>query len=275
MALRYQVLLNAVREHELCTAFRLLRDANIEPILLKGWSIGRLYPGSGMRRLGDIDLLVRDQEFSIAVQTLNEQQLNIDWHKLSGLEAYFEGPDDVVRRSELAALLETEIRVLCPEDSLHFVAIHMLRHGGWSPQWVSDVAVLLASRPPNFNWDLCLGHEPTRAGWVLSALVLAHKLLGADVSGTPAENYRIPEWVVGAVRSAQSDPDPANNQPPESIWAALAHPWRLPHGIRKRWPSPVTAAIQTGAGFDEHAPLANQLRYCMGLTNGFFRRALQ
>lgn len=263
-----------MREYEICEAFRMLRSINIEPILLKGWSAGRLYPGWRIRCLGDIDLLVQDTELPNAETKIREYgTLNIDWHKLSSLKTEFANPDDLVRRSELVDLDNTLVRVLCHEDNLHFVAIHMLRHGGWSPMWMQDIAVLLESRPKNFEWDVCLGPDTTRAGWVLSALVLARKLVGADISGTPAADYEIPRWLERAVRQALNRPDPADNQPPESIWSALAHPWRLPQGVRKRWPNPITAAIITGARFEDRSPAAHQLRYCTHLAANFLSRA--
>ena len=272
---RYRVLENAVREHEIRLAFAVLRAAKIEPVLLKGWTVGRLYLVPGMRRLGDIDLLISDEKCATASKALQEHELNVDWHTLSDLKAEFAEPNDVVCRSELLPLLDTHIRALCPEDNLHFVAIHMLKHGGWSPVWLSDVAVLLASRQPDFDWHLCLGSNVTQAGWVLSALVLAHKLLGADISGTPAENHQIPDWMTPALLKAWKDPDPANNQPPEAMWDALTHPWRLPSGIRKRWPSPITAAIKAKTPFEQHSPLVTQLRYCAELAGAFFRRAMR
>jgi hypothetical protein len=273
-AYRCQVLQNAVWEHDICAVFRMLRSINIEPILLKGWSVGRLYGGSRFRCLGDIDLLVRDEQLAIAEEKLREYgTLNIDWHKVSSLKAEFAQPEDVVRRSELVSLRDTQVRVLCHEDNLHFVAIHMLRHGGWSPVWIEDVAVLIESRPAHFDWDVCLGSDSIRAGWVLSALVLAHDLVGADISRTPAVHHEIPKWLRRAVREAQKTPDPADNQPPESVWAALAHPWRLPHGIRKRWPNPIAAAISMHAPFTQRPPLLHQLRCCASLAGGFFSRA--
>src|SRR5689334_17303364 len=60
-AYRWQLLENAVREHELSDIFRVLRSVNIEPILLKGWSVARLYKDPATRPLGDIDLLLRDE----------------------------------------------------------------------------------------------------------------------------------------------------------------------------------------------------------------------
>jgi hypothetical protein len=273
-AYRFQLLQNAVREHEICAAFQMLRSTGVEPTLLKGWSVGRLYPDPAGRCLGDIDLLIRDDQLPRAEEKLGEVTLNVDWHKLSSLKAEFTEPGEVVRRCEFVPLGNTRIRVLCHEDNLHFVAIHMLRHGGWSPVWVRDVAVLLECRPANFDWDVCLGPDATRAGWVLSALLLAHKLVGADISGTPAEQHKVPEWLEPAVVEAQQTPEPEDNQPPESIWTALAHPWRLPGALRKRWPNPITAAIITGAPFENRSPSAHQLRYCTHLAANFLSRAL-
>jgi hypothetical protein len=275
-AQHYRVLQTAVREHEICSVFNILRSIGVEPVLLKGWSVSRFYADPPSRCLGDIDLLVRDDEVCRAEAAVRDGgPVDIDWHSLSCTKREFADPEGVVLRSKLVPLGGSQIRVLCDEDNLHFVAIHMLRHGGWSPVWIQDVAVLLASRPANFDWDVCLGASPTRAGWVLSALVLAHKLTGADIGDTPAEAYQIPRWLEGAVLKAQKTPDPADNQPPEGIWTALAHPWRLPSGIRKRWPNPITAAIETGAAIENRRPLAHQLRYFSNLTGKFFCRAFQ
>src|SRR5437899_8902372 len=42
-AFRLQALEAAIREERTVTAFRLLRDAGIEPILIKGWAVARFY----------------------------------------------------------------------------------------------------------------------------------------------------------------------------------------------------------------------------------------
>ena len=111
---------------------------DVEPILLKGWSVGRFYPDPSLRQLGDIDLLVRDEELPTAEKALSEEKaLYIDWHPVSALKAEFTDPERIFDRSERVSLLSAEIGVLCPEDSLHLVAIHMLRHAGWSPHWIS------------------------------------------------------------------------------------------------------------------------------------------
>jgi hypothetical protein len=48
----------AVHEAELERLLQALQSANIRSILLKGWAVGRLYPESGLRPSGDIDLWI-------------------------------------------------------------------------------------------------------------------------------------------------------------------------------------------------------------------------
>src|SRR5690348_11322211 len=76
-AYKYALLQKAVREAEICAAFTALRALQIEPILLKGWSVARHYPDPATRHLGDIDLMVRKDHLGKAKQAC---QGNIDWH---------------------------------------------------------------------------------------------------------------------------------------------------------------------------------------------------
>ena len=274
----YRLITTAVREYEIGTLFRVLRRFNIEPILIKGWSIARLYEHSAVRCPGDIDVLVQDEQLAFAEQAVCADddccKLNIDWHSLSSLGPLFAKPEEAVRRSRLFPLADTQIRVLCHEDNLHLAGIHMLKHAGWDPRWVKDVCVLLESRPAEFDWDVCLGPDPTRASWVLTALVVAQELNGVDIRGTPAEKYGIRDWIIPAIWKGRKDPRPSHLQPPESIWAALKQPWRIPDAIRKRWPNPITAAITIGAPFEDRSPFTHQMRYCARLAKDFFKRML-
>jgi hypothetical protein len=254
---RAAVLHYAVREHQICEAFGALRAARIEPILLKGWSVARHYPAPITRPLGDIDLLVRGDELRLARRIVRG---NIDWHVNDRLQPEF------AARSQLVPLLATRVRVLCPEHSLRYVAIHMLRHGVWSPQWLQDVNVLINTRSADFDWDLSLGSDPVPAGWLKDALVLTRDLLGADLSGTPAANHTIPSWLVPAVHHAWRRQDPESNQPPESIWTSLAHPWRLPHAIVKRWPNPIAAAIHNRSALELGGPRRHLIVYMARLA---------
>src|SRR3984893_13732246 len=48
----------AEHERQVAGAFRMLRLAGVEPVLIKGWAIARAYPETGLRPSGDIDLYV-------------------------------------------------------------------------------------------------------------------------------------------------------------------------------------------------------------------------
>jgi|SRR5215813_2753152 len=62
-------------EQELVTAFSQLRAVGIEPILIKGWAISRLYPETGLRPAGDIDLCIMPEQQARAAELLAGQSL--------------------------------------------------------------------------------------------------------------------------------------------------------------------------------------------------------
>src|SRR5713226_6695336 len=88
--------------------------------------------------------------------------------------------DELFERSRLVSLGEEKVRVLCDEDHLRILCLHLLRSGAWRPLWLCDVAVALESRASDFDWDLCLGSDPKIADWVACTIGVAHQLLGAD-----------------------------------------------------------------------------------------------
>jgi putative nucleotidyltransferase-like protein len=47
-----------------------------------------------------------------------------------------------------------------------------------------------------FDWNICLGQNPIHANWVATAVLLAHELLGADISHTPFAGKQLPRWIV-------------------------------------------------------------------------------
>src|ERR1051326_866308 len=49
----------------------LLRENNIEPVLLKGWSIARLYAEPGLRHYFDVDLCVAHRDYAAAQQAIS------------------------------------------------------------------------------------------------------------------------------------------------------------------------------------------------------------
>src|SRR5262249_51460423 len=60
----------ACHEQQLQQVIGLLRDAGVTALLVKGWSIARLYPESGLRPPGDIDLCVRPDHLPRALTVL-------------------------------------------------------------------------------------------------------------------------------------------------------------------------------------------------------------
>ena len=62
----------AIRQEHLQELVLRLRCLGVEPLLIKGWSVSRLYPEPGLRPYGDLDICVRPREFSRAAALLSE-----------------------------------------------------------------------------------------------------------------------------------------------------------------------------------------------------------
>jgi Uncharacterised nucleotidyltransferase len=172
-----------VHEREIEYIFSLLRSAGIEPVLVKGWAIGRFYPDLALRPYGDIDLCVRPDQLAKAERALRSLE-SIEGHYVD-LHSGFakltsEKWDELFERSQLVSLKDEKIRVLSDEDHLRVLCLHLLRSGAWRPLWLCDVAVALESRAANFDWDRCLGRDRRIADWVACTIGLARQLLGAE-----------------------------------------------------------------------------------------------
>jgi len=182
-----------------------LRAAGIEPVLVKGWSVARLYPEAGLRHYVDVDLCVGGNDYARAQQVLanlGDDGLYVDLHReLDHLD--LKDWDEFVARSQLISVDGTEVRVPGAEDHLRILCIHWLRHGAWKPAGLCDIAVALESRPVEFDWQRCLGSDHVRAGWVACTIGLANELLGAGsadiLSALSAQRERLPRWLVPAV----------------------------------------------------------------------------
>ena len=55
---RWNIIYQAAQEEKIKTLFKLFRENNIEPILIKGWSVSRFFPADIARYSMDIDLTV-------------------------------------------------------------------------------------------------------------------------------------------------------------------------------------------------------------------------
>ena len=150
------------------------------------------------------------------------------------------------------------MRVPGAEDHFALLAIHLLKHGAWRPTWLCDLGLLLESMPADFDWDLCLGKTKRRANWILSAIELAHELVGAEIGDEEiaARASEIPAWLARSVLKEWETPF-AIDQPPMSHRAPMRSYLRHPRGflsdLAHRWPNPILATISVNG---EVQPLA-------------------
>lgn len=248
-----------------------LRAGGVEPVLVKGPAIARLYPERGLRPFGDLDLCVRPDQHRTASAILDGwvgEFSPVDLHR-GFAELRARNWDDAYARSQLATFGGTEVRVLAPEDHLRFLCLHQLRHGTPTPLWLCDVAVVLETRPSTFDWDLVLGPDRRPADWVACTIGLTHQLLGVPVDDTPVAGRakRLPGWLVSSVLEVWGRQCPADYQAPElspDTWGLLA---RAPQTIRQYWPSPVAASVHL------RRPFSNFPRMPIQVVDAFARLA--
>lgn len=278
-AYRLHALHGAVFEDDIKQLVTLLRSAHVDPMLIKGWAIARLYPDTALRPYGDIDLCVRPSEYSAAKKTCESpegQKYVVDLHDRFGR---FDDLtlDELYDRSQTAKLGDVEVRVPCAEHHLRIMSSHMLRHGAWRPLWLCDIALAIESRPADFDWDLCLGRTRQTKDWVACCVGLAHQLLGAEVDDTPLARRAksLPAWLISAVLKQWETPY-ATSQPPVSHRAPMGSYFRHPSGLfadlRRRWPNPIEATVYTGGPFNELPRWPFQIAECVARTAKFFAR---
>jgi hypothetical protein len=251
---RLQALQSAIQEDRLGVAFGLLREAGIEPILVKGWAAARYYPQRALRAYGDIDLVVRPADYAAAREVLLQSETPtwwIDLHK--GLvELDDVSVDELFQRSRIENHQDIQVRILSDEDHLALLAIHFFKHSAWRPSGLCDVAVIVESLSDNFDWDLCLGSGKSRRAWIASALALAHQLLAANTNIVPPTLRlpRLPSWLLDAVLKQWGNLLPEDHslpgQPRPVFVSSLRNPSTLIREIRGRWPDPIVATFNLG-----------------------------
>jgi hypothetical protein len=254
---------------------QLFREAGIEPVLVKGWNVARLYPEPGLRHYFDVDLCVKHDCYAEAnrlVASMGTEGLYVDLHdELDHLDVM--KWRDFFSRSQLVRVDETEVRIPGAEDHLRILCIHWLRHGAWRPSGLCDIAVAVEARPYDFNWHQCLGADEVRADWVACALGLAEELLGADKRSDfkgrspdipvalSERRAKLPRWLVPAVLRKWGRSVSPNHRLQD--WSALlsrAGGWRqLTEHLRGRLDQPVRATVALHGRFSNWPRLPYQL----------------
>lgn len=268
-AYRLQSLQSEIREQKVEKVFRLLRQAQVEPVLAKGWATAGMYTERALRPYGDIDICVRPEDFKLTEAVLSTPEANdcwVDLHKHFS-EIDERTVDELFARSRVVSLGHEQIRMLGLEDQLALSCIHLLKHGAWRPLWLCDVGVAIETLPATFDWKVCLGTNTTRRDWIMSAIGLAKHLLGADTQRVPSRaNAPLPAWLIESVMKLWARPF-AINQPPMSHPVPMAdllrHPSGLLGGLRQRWPNPIIATISVNGKLNNLPRLPYQMANCL------------
>ncbi len=278
-AFRLQTLLARIHETKVQKSFRLLRTAGVEPILIKGWAVGRLYPQFGLRPSGDIDLFVRRDDYPAAQKVIKSDEARDCWVDLHAriFELSDRSPEDLFSRSELLQCGEEQVRVLRSEDHFALLAVHFLKHGAWRPLWLCDIALLMESTTDEFDWELCLGKNKRRTNWILSAIGLANKLVYAQIRSEEiaARSQQIPDWLVPAVLKQWEAPFRAVHESLPLMAGYLRHPANFIREIPNRWPNPIVATVNVRGKFNNYPRVAYQLCEMAARTAKFFWRLPQ
>src|SRR5260370_14966608 len=273
-ACRLQVLFAKTHESKIQKIFRLLRMAGVEPILIKGWAIGRLYPEFGLRPSGDIDLFVRRDEYPAALEVITSEEARDCWVDLHGriFELADRDPEGLFLRSELLPCGDQEVRVLSAEDHFALLAVHLLKHGAWRPLWLSNLGVLLESMPENFDGKLCLGGNKRHSNWILSAIGLASKLVDAQIQSEEiaALSRQIPDWLAPAVLKQWEKPFREFHESLPLMAGYLRRPFVFVREIPNRWPNPIVATINVRGKFNKYPRVGYQLCEIAARTWKFF-----
>ena len=277
-AYRLHALQAILHEREITATFTLLRSAGVEPILVKGWAVARIYPERGLRPYGDIDLCCRPDQYSAAaaaVRRAKKPKLYLNLH--NGFDTLDElSWDELYPHSQVVTLGEVGVRVLSPEDHLRLLCVHLLRRAAWRPLWLCDIAAAVEARQTDFDWDRCLNRNRL-ADWVACAIGLAHQLLKLPVDDTPvaARAKRLPRWLVPHVLKHWSAPFP-DLYPPQSHGGPLINyirrRTRVLHALRKRWPDPIEATITMRGPLNEWPRLPFQIGHYAVKAGEFFAK---
>jgi hypothetical protein len=164
-----------------------LSDAGINFMVLKGPALAHLiYPTSGLRAFGDLDLMVRERDMLAAHAVLTDHglfsrqaldrippkltdacttyelvyrdrahnfMLDMHYDDLLNAGLVARDLDGYWTRSVLVTLPGTVARTLSLEDHLLHLCAHMHFHGYVKLIWFSDIAFIVRDRYDELNWD--------------------------------------------------------------------------------------------------------------------------
>jgi hypothetical protein len=249
--------------------------------VFKGWALFPHYAEPGLRSVGDVDLAVAPEDAGRAVEilrALGAGPVDVDVHP--GLQdpahaAYIPNTTlaELVRRSRVTELGSILVRRLAPEDELQLLCIHCMRHLAARPFWLTDVAAAVETRPPQFDWGRALS-TPPYTSWVVYAILLAHRLLDANLENTPlaARANELPAWLADDVLARWSKRSVFASVVHESVFQLWREPARWQEAVRVRIPNRFAAAIDHHGALDEPLLVRYQLRALLDRVYKFASR---
>lgn len=276
-AYRHHTLEARLREQQLLDAVGYLRSHGVEPVLAKGWALGRLYPEPGLRPYGDLDLWVPPWELRRCREALRNPErppvpveLHVGFNELAD-----RSPRALLDRSRVETLDGTAVRVFGPEDHLRLVGLHALEHGLARPLWLCDVAVLLEHLPKGFQWERAMEGDPWLTEGFRCSLHLARELLGVNLAGAGVPGMwretPIPGWLVPAALTAfgarthyMEVPDPSE---------LLLKPGALLRAGSLRWANPLEATFRRRAPWNTRSRWPYQALDFLLRSGNFFLRS--
>lgn len=161
--------------------FKSITDKNIQIVLLKGIQLRELYPKPELRTMGDVDILVREDQFEqvkelllskgyvgnvdngVHLQFIKKGSIPIEVHwRLTNEGYHLQFPDnyekEIWERIEPFNVYGIPLYVLSKEDNILFLSLHMAEHmldAGFGLRHILDFAVFVYANP-DILWDKVL-----------------------------------------------------------------------------------------------------------------------
>ena len=257
---RWYLLFLRRAEIQIAEVFDRFREQGLDPVMIKGWAAGRLYPPGRPRFFTDMDLAFSAEDFDIAARLITEDfasEFPIDLHReLRGLDTV--SWRSLLHNSREVEMGPTTIRILSEEDHLRVLCVHWLMDGGEYRERLWDIYYAVSNRSGDFDWEKCLNVvDSKRRKWIVTVIGLAHRYLDLDVSGLPIEHevLELPQWLKKTVEKEW-----ARQRRLRPLRSCLNDPWEMIAQLRKRIPpNPIQATVNLNADFDERSRFPLQM----------------
>ncbi len=255
-----------IQQTQIENVFKMFRSGGVEPILIKGFAIERLYPPTVARISTDIDLAVNPAQIDVAKRIVTKKTVNIHIDLHEGLRHLDERDwEKLFENSVLIKLNGTAVRVLSEEDHLRVLCVHWLTDGGENKRKLEDIYYAIDNRAADFDWERCFaGTEEKRRLWIIYCIGIAHKYLNLDISDLPfaTEASNIPRWLPRTLERIWR-----RKYPFTPLFTAVHKPQVFIHQILYRLPpNPIMATIGVNGHLNAKTRIFYQIEHFLRRT---------